>query len=35
MYTPNDYIIKLAAENPDIFVPAVSIHPYRYYPSER
>ena len=28
-YTPNDYVLRLAREYPDCFVPAVSIHPYR------
>lgn len=28
-YVPNDYVVKLARSNPDAFVPAVSIHPYR------
>lgn len=28
-YTPNDYVLKLAKEHPDCFVPAVSIHPAR------
>lgn len=28
-YTPNDYVLKLARDYPDCFVPAASIHPYR------
>lgn len=28
-YVDNDYVVKLAAANPDIFIPAVSVHPYR------
>lgn len=28
-HTPNDYVLKLARENADVFVPCVSIHPYR------
>jgi len=28
-FVPNDYVLRLAAENPDAFVPAASIHPYR------
>ncbi len=28
-YTPNDYVLKLAKENPDCFVPCASVHPYR------
>ncbi len=28
-YTPNDYVLRLARENPDVFVPCASIHPYR------
>lgn len=28
-YTPNKYVLQLAKEHPDCFVPAVSIHPYR------
>lgn len=28
-YVPNDYVFKLARENPDIFLPAASIHPAR------
>ncbi len=28
-YTPNDYVLRLARENPDAFVPCASIHPYR------
>jgi predicted TIM-barrel fold metal-dependent hydrolase len=29
MYVPNRYIVDLAARYPDIFLPVVSIHPYR------
>lgn len=28
-YTPNDYVLRLAREHPDCFVPCASIHPYR------
>jgi predicted TIM-barrel fold metal-dependent hydrolase len=28
-YVPNDYVVKLARSNPDAFVPAISVHPYR------
>ncbi len=28
-HTPNDYVLRLARENPDAFVPCASIHPYR------
>lgn len=28
-YVPNEYVYKIASENPDIFIPAISIHPYR------
>jgi mannonate dehydratase len=28
-HVPNDYVLKLARENPDAFVPCASIHPYR------
>jgi predicted TIM-barrel fold metal-dependent hydrolase len=28
-YVPNDYLVQLAEAEPDLFVPAVSIHPYR------
>lgn len=28
-YVPNDYIFSLAERYPDIFVPVVSVHPYR------
>lgn len=28
-YVPNEYIFKLAKENPDVFIPTISIHPYR------
>jgi uncharacterized protein len=29
MFTPNERVIELAREDPDIFVPILSIHPYR------
>jgi predicted TIM-barrel fold metal-dependent hydrolase len=29
MYIPNRYVVDLAAQYPDIFLPVVSIHPYR------
>jgi predicted TIM-barrel fold metal-dependent hydrolase len=28
-YVPNDYVVRLAAEHPDLFVPVISIHPGR------
>jgi mannonate dehydratase len=28
-HVPNDYVLELAQRNPDVFVPAGSIHPYR------
>ncbi len=28
-HTPNDYVLQLARENPDVLVPGASIHPYR------
>ncbi len=28
-YTPNDYVVSLARAYPDVFVPAMSVHPYR------
>ncbi|GMU61725.1 MAG: hypothetical protein AMXMBFR34_34880 [Myxococcaceae bacterium] len=28
-HTPNDYVVKLARENPDCFVACASVHPYR------
>lgn len=28
-YTPNDYVLSLAARYPDLFVPGCSVHPYR------
>lgn len=28
-HVPNDYVMKIAQENPDFFFPIVSIHPYR------
>ena len=28
-YVPNDYVYKIYEKNPDIFIPVVSIHPYR------
>lgn len=29
LYVPNDYVLRLAQEYPDVFVPVVSVHPYR------
>jgi predicted TIM-barrel fold metal-dependent hydrolase len=29
LYVPNDYIVELARQYPDIFLPVISIHPYR------
>ena len=34
-YTPNRYVMELAARYPDLFVPAISIHPYRKDAVER
>ncbi len=28
-YTPNDYVFQVCARAPDVFVPAISVHPYR------
>lgn len=28
-YVPNDYVVSLAERYPDLFVPVVSVHPYR------
>ncbi len=28
-HVPNDYVVRLAAEYPDLFFPIVSVHPYR------
>lgn len=28
-YTPNSYIFEVAEKYPDIFIPAISVHPYR------
>jgi len=28
-YVPNEYVVALAEKNPDVFVPVVSVHPYR------
>lgn len=28
-YTPNEYVIALAKEFPDVFLPTISVHPYR------
>jgi predicted TIM-barrel fold metal-dependent hydrolase len=28
-YVPNEYVFALAREFPDVFVPAISVHPYR------
>jgi len=28
-YTPNAYVFKLAADYPDLFIPTISVHPYR------
>ncbi len=29
MYVPNHYVIDLARQHPDIFLPVISLHPYR------
>lgn len=29
MYVPNDYVLGIAARAPDLFVPVISVHPYR------
>ncbi len=28
-YTPNAYVLAIAAQYPDLFIPAISIHPYK------
>ena len=28
-YVPNDYVVSLALQNPDLFIPNISVHPYR------
>ncbi|MBL4846003.1 MAG: amidohydrolase family protein [Planctomycetes bacterium] len=28
-YTPNDYLFRIVAEHPELFVPCASVHPYR------
>jgi len=28
-YVPNDYVLELAREHPDVFLPTISVHPYR------
>ena len=28
-YVPNDYVFELAGKHPDLFTPAISVHPYR------
>jgi uncharacterized protein len=28
-YVPNEYVVALAEKHPDLFVPAMSVHPYR------
>jgi predicted TIM-barrel fold metal-dependent hydrolase len=34
-YTPNHYVMDLAAKYPDIFIPTISVHPYRKDAVER
>ncbi len=29
MYVPNHYVVDLARQHPDIFLPVISVHPYR------
>ncbi|MGZ8532269.1 MAG: amidohydrolase family protein [Candidatus Binatia bacterium] len=29
MYVPNDYVVELARQYPDVFLPVISLHPYR------
>jgi mannonate dehydratase len=29
LYVPNDWVLRIAAEHPQLFVPVVSVHPYR------
>jgi predicted TIM-barrel fold metal-dependent hydrolase len=29
MYLPNRYVVELAQTHPDIFLPVISVHPYR------
>ena len=28
-YTPNEYVVRLSEAHPDLFLPAISVHPYR------
>ena len=28
-YVPNDYVFELAEQNPDLFIPSISVNPYR------
>jgi uncharacterized protein len=28
-YVPNEYVVRLSEKHPDIFVPVISVHPYR------
>lgn len=28
-YVPNDYVYRIAQEDPDVFIPMISVHPYR------
>ena len=30
MYVPNHYVVELAEKHPDIFLPVISVHPYRW-----
>lgn len=34
-HVPNDYVMKLVKNNPDIFFPIISIHPYRSHATEK
>lgn len=29
IYTPTDWIVRVAEMHPDVFIPSMSIHPYR------
>lgn len=29
IYVPNDYVYQLSEQHPDVFIPSVSVHPYR------
>lgn len=29
LYVPNDYVYQLSEQHPDVFIPSISVHPYR------